>query len=157
MLSASCYDAPAMWIIIGNRNQTQEVPGGRETRRECPKCHTFARMSEHRVLTTFRLYFVDILNHGARHLMVCNVCGTAFATDELASKQAELTQEGTVVGSATKAFQQARDATMRGPLGAAVRRTRTAIDSGAVGEQVEEAVKQTQEAVRALFTKKRQK
>ncbi len=144
-----------MWLIIGDRSRTEPVPGGHSAQRTCPKCGAFSRFREHRVLKTFRLYFIDVLNHDARHVMVCSRCDTAFVTDEVSSTRATLDQQGTVVGTLQDAAKRTRDAVEQGAIGDALRKGRHAIESGAVGEQLEDAMQQTGAALRRLWKKRR--
>ncbi len=107
------------------------------------------------MLKTFRLYFIDVLNHDARHVMVCGRCDTAFVTDELAGTRAKLDQQGTVVGTLQDAAKRTRDAVEKGAIGDALRKGRHALESGAVGEQLGDAVQQTGDALRRLWKKRR--
>lgn len=97
---------------------------------------------EHRMLTSFRLYFVDIVNHDARHVMVCDGCGATFVTDELKGRAPEVTQEGTVAGAVGSAFKATR-----GALTDAATRTRDAFESG----KVDAALSQTRDAAGRLL------
>ncbi|MCA9719339.1 MAG: hypothetical protein H6713_00545 [Myxococcales bacterium] len=144
-----------MWIIIGDRSRTEPVAGGATARRPCPKCGAMATFHEHRVLKTFRLYFVDILNHDARHVMVCGRCHAAFITDEVAGRRPELDQRGTVVGALQGAARRTRDVATSGAIGDAVRKGRAAIESGAVTEQLGDAAAQSRDALRRLWNKRR--
>lgn len=104
-----------MWIILGNKVQTQRVPGGRKVERQCGSCGETTMFYEREVSKSFRLYFVNIFNYETQRVMACGACGEHYATDELGRPVGEVpgdqdTQKGTVLGSVKDALRRAGNA-----------------------------------------------
>jgi hypothetical protein len=104
-----------MWIILGNKVQTQRVPNGRRIERRCGACGEVATFYEREVNKTFRLYFVDLFNYETQRVMACGACGEHYATDELgrplvSDSSADERQKGTVFGGVRDALRRAGNA-----------------------------------------------
>jgi hypothetical protein len=104
-----------MWIILGNKVQTQRVPGGRKVERQCSTCGEIAMFYEREVSKSFRLYFVNLFNYETQRVMACGACGEHYATDELgrpleSDTPAEERQKGTVVGAVKDVLRRAGNA-----------------------------------------------
>jgi hypothetical protein len=100
-----------MWIILGNKVQTQRVPDGRKVERQCTACGETAMFYEREVSKSFRLYFVSLFNYETQRVMACGACGAHYATDELgrplsSNTPADERQKGTVLGSMKDAFRR---------------------------------------------------
>lgn len=78
-----------MWIVVGHRVKTERVAGGARVERECGSCGEEATFYERRVVSTFRLYFVDVFDYGKRRVMACGACGALYETDEHGQPGAE--------------------------------------------------------------------
>jgi hypothetical protein len=72
-----------MWIIWGTKVNARRIPGGLKVERTCGHCGETATFYEREVTSTFRLYFIDVLDYGHERVMACGSCGTCYATDEL--------------------------------------------------------------------------
>lgn len=113
-----------MWILFGNKMQTERVPNGARVERHCGSCNETAMFYERTASTKLSLYFIELVEYGKRRVMACGACGTLYATDELGApeqatgvekvmKQAE--EAGSKLSSAAKgAFKQLSDAARSG-------------------------------------------
>jgi|SRR5579871_268211 len=105
-----------MWVILGNKVQTQRVPDGRKVERRCSACGETAMFYEREVSKSFRLYFVDLFNYETQRVMACGACGEHYATDELGRPLAgddagdDDKQKGTVLGTVRDALRRAGNA-----------------------------------------------
>src|SRR5271170_3174918 len=72
-----------MWIVFGTGDKTKRVVGGAKVSRHCDQCGESTTFYEKEILSTFRLYFIDVLDYGRQRVMACGGCGTCYATDEL--------------------------------------------------------------------------
>lgn len=71
-----------MWIVLGTKEKTERVPGGRQFESRCQSCGEIAMFYERRLVSTFRLYFLDVVDYRQRIVMACGACGTLFATGD---------------------------------------------------------------------------
>lgn len=72
-----------MWIVFGTKAQTTRVPGGMKLERLCSQCGETAAFYEKELVSTFRLYFIDVFDYKRHRVMACGCCGACYATDEL--------------------------------------------------------------------------
>jgi len=72
-----------MWIVFGSGVKTRRVPGGAKVERQCGNCGELATFYEKEVVSTFRLYFVDVFDYQRHRVMACGCCSACYATDEL--------------------------------------------------------------------------
>lgn len=72
-----------MWIVFGNSVKTVRVPGGAKVERACGQCGETATFYEKEIVSTFRLYFMDVFDYQRHRVMACGCCGACYATDEL--------------------------------------------------------------------------
>lgn len=72
-----------MWIVFGTKAQTTRVPGGAKLERRCLTCGETAMFYEKELVSTFRLYFIDVFDYKRHRVMACGCCGACYATDEL--------------------------------------------------------------------------
>lgn len=72
-----------MWIIFGNKLETERVRGGAVVERHCQHCGETAWFYERVAATKLSLYFVQLIEYGKRRVMACGACNTLYATDEL--------------------------------------------------------------------------
>jgi hypothetical protein len=104
-----------MWVILGNKVETQRVPNGRRVERACTACGETAMFYEREVSKSFRLYFVSVFNYETQRVMACGACGACYATDELgrplaSDTPAEDRQKGTIFGGVKDALRRAGNA-----------------------------------------------
>ena len=71
-----------MWLVIGTKEKTERVPNGRRVERRCSQCGEVAMFYERRAISTFQVYFLDLVDYASRAVMVCGACGTLYATDD---------------------------------------------------------------------------
>ena len=72
-----------MWLVIGTKEKTERVPNGRRVERHCSQCGEVAMFYERRAISTFQVYFLDLVDYASRAVMVCGACGTLYATDDV--------------------------------------------------------------------------
>jgi hypothetical protein len=72
-----------MWIVFGTADKTKRVVGGAKIERHCDHCGERTTFYEKEILSTFRLYFIDVFDYRRQRVMACGGCGTCYATDEL--------------------------------------------------------------------------
>lgn len=72
-----------MWIVFGTKAQTTRVAGGAKLERRCLTCGETAMFYEKELVSTFRLYFIDVFDYKRHRVMACGCCGACYATDEL--------------------------------------------------------------------------
>lgn len=72
-----------MWIVFGNKEKTERVPGGAAVQRHCDQCGETAMFYERKATSVFQIYFIDVVDYGARTVMACGACGALYATDEV--------------------------------------------------------------------------
>jgi hypothetical protein len=104
-----------MWVILGNKVETQRVPNGRRVERTCTACGETAMFYEREVSKSFRLYFVSVFNYETQRVMACGACGACYATDELgrplsSEEPAGDKQKGTLFGGVKDALRRAGNA-----------------------------------------------
>jgi hypothetical protein len=104
-----------MWVILGNKVETQRVPNGRRVERACAACGETAMFYEREVSKSFRLYFVSLFNYETQRVMACGACGAHYATDELGRPMVSDTppeerQKGTIFGGVKDALRRAGNA-----------------------------------------------
>lgn len=104
-----------MWVILGNKVETQRVPNGRRVERACTACGESAMFYEREVSKSFRLYFVSLFNYETQRVMACGACGAHYATDELGRPMVSDTpdderQKGTIFGGVKHALRRAGNA-----------------------------------------------
>lgn len=95
-----------MWIIIGQRVETEPVPAPSTLMKTCGKCGVFTTFEERKLVTTARIYFVDAFKYGAKRVMVCAACEAAFAVKD--AEPVDAGQEGTLAGSVIDAAAQGK-------------------------------------------------
>jgi hypothetical protein len=78
-----------MWIVFGTSHASKRVPHGAQVARHCDACGEDTTFYEKELTSTLRLYFVDVLDYGARRVMQCGACGAHYATDELGERERE--------------------------------------------------------------------
>ncbi|AKU94037.1 hypothetical protein AKJ09_00701 [Labilithrix luteola] len=83
-----------MWVVIGTKEKTERVPGGRQVERHCSECGETAMFYERRATSTLQLYFLNVYEFKSRHVMACGACGALYATDEVSSPADETKGEG---------------------------------------------------------------
>lgn len=133
-----------VWVIIGQRVQTERVRDGLAVERECTSCGEVATFYERRAVRTFRLYFLDVFDFDKQRVMACGACGALFATDDHGAPSAE-TAEGwrhalsSAAGSLTDAATKAGAAL--GPL------------LGRAGENAREIFEEAREGIAPLAKK----
>ena len=94
-----------MWIVFGNKQQSERVPNGQRVERHCSSCGETAMFYERTSSTKFSLYFIELLEYGKRRVMACGACGELYATDELGDASQPSGAEK-VIGAAEKAGAQ---------------------------------------------------
>jgi len=76
-----------MWFVIGTKQKTERVPNGRQVERRCSSCGEVAMFYERRAVSTFQLYFLDVVDYRSRIVMACGACGTLYGTDDLGARE----------------------------------------------------------------------
>jgi hypothetical protein len=76
-----------MWLLIGTKDKTERVPGGKQVERRCSHCGEVAMFYERHLVSTFQLYFLDVVDYASRTVMACGACGTLYATDEVGARE----------------------------------------------------------------------
>ncbi len=74
-----------MWIVFGNKEKTERVPGGAVVQRHCDQCGETAMFYERKATSVFQVYFIDVVDYGSRTVMACGACGALYATDEVSA------------------------------------------------------------------------
>jgi hypothetical protein len=99
-----------MWIVFGNKEKTERVPGGSVVQRHCEQCGETAMFYERQAVSTFQIYFIDILDYGKRTVMACGACGALYATDEVraAEMKPSLSPVESTIGSIKNAARAAQ-------------------------------------------------
>ena len=70
-----------MWIVLGNKTQVKQVPGGRVVSRPCRPCGKSTTHVECDVRDRVSAFFVQILETTQRR-MVCVECGEDLAIED---------------------------------------------------------------------------
>ena len=76
-----------MWLVLGTKEKTERVPNGRQVERRCGACHELAMFYERRALSTFQVYFIDVVDYRSRTVMACGACGTLYETDDVGARE----------------------------------------------------------------------
>lgn len=123
-----------VFVIFGEKDRTEPVPGGLSITKTCPKCERVASFRERIVSKRFRLYFVEMFTHGTHHVLECSECGTTFVTDEVRGIKADNDQSGTVYGRVQGVIEEGKRALESGKDA-----VEGAMEDGRVSEALQQA------------------